>query len=189
MRWIFLLGQFFFIPHLLLYAVSGNKDLIKADLYLTQSYNLKRVRLLYDLSFELVTNRYFRTLFYFRTPGFFSKILRIFYPKHPSFTIDIYTKIGGGLRLAHPYSTILNAKVIGENVYINHLVTIGEKNGERPILGSNVEVHANATIIGGITIGENAIIGAGAVVVKDVPKNAIVVGNPARIINRIEKNN
>ncbi|BAX82634.1 LbetaH domain-containing protein [Labilibaculum antarcticum] len=186
MRWIILAGQFFYIPHLLLYAVARSKNLIKADLYSTQVCNKKGVRLLYDLSYELVTNRYFRTLFYFRTPGLFSKILRVFYPKHPSFTIDIYTKVGGGLRLAHPYSTILNAKVIGENVYINHLVTIGEKNGKRPILGSNVEVHANAIIIGGITIGDNAIIGAGAVVVKDVPKNAIVVGNPARIINKVE---
>jgi serine O-acetyltransferase len=62
-------------------------------------------------------------------------------------------------------------------------VTIGEKNNQRPSIGNNVELHANCIVIGGITIGNNVIIGAGAVVVKDVPDNAIVVGNPAQIIN------
>ena len=52
-----------------------------------------------------------------------------------------------------------------------------------PILRDNVTVYANAVIIGGITIGNNAKIGAGSVVINDVPDNATVVGNPARIIN------
>ena len=43
-------------------------------------------------------------------------------------------------------------------------------------------IGSNATILCGITIGENALVGAGAVVVKDVPANAVVVGNPAKII-------
>lgn len=43
-------------------------------------------------------------------------------------------------------------------------------------------VGANATLLAGITIGENAMIGAGAVVTKDVPANALVVGNPARVV-------
>lgn len=47
----------------------------------------------------------------------------------------------------------------------------------------NVTIYAGACVIGGITVGDNAIIGANAVVVKDVPANAVVVGNPARIIN------
>ncbi len=47
-------------------------------------------------------------------------------------------------------------------------------------------IGANATILPGITIGENAMIGAGSVVTKDVPKNAVVVGNPAKITKYIE---
>jgi len=47
-------------------------------------------------------------------------------------------------------------------------------------------IGSNATILCGITIGENALVGAGAVVVKDVPNNAIVAGNPARVIKYIK---
>lgn len=152
------------------------------DLYARKKYNPSFFGQVYDLSRELLTNSYFRTLFYFRINGWASKILRIFYPKNKSFIIDVNTNIGGGLKLAHPYATILNAEKIGENVYVNHLVTVGEKNGKKPLIGNNVELHANSMVIGGIKIGNNAVIGAGAVVVKDVPENATAVGNPAKII-------
>ena len=45
----------------------------------------------------------------------------------------------------------------------------------------------NVTILAGVTIGENAIIGAGSVVTKDVPPNLIVAGNPAKILKKIEE--
>lgn len=181
---LMLVAPVFFFPHLLVFLMSSNKAVIIADLYARKQTQENKLKQLVDLSQELLENRYFRTLFYFRTPSFLTNVLRIFYPKHSSFIIDVATKIGKGLRLAHPYSTILNAQSIGENVYINHLVTLGEIRGKRPIIGNNVQIHANATIIGGIYVGENAIIGAGAVVVKDVPANAVAVGNPAKIIQK-----
>ncbi|MCL6378788.1 N-acetyltransferase [Pectobacterium brasiliense] len=55
----------------------------------------------------------------------------------------------------------------------------------RTIIKKNASIGANATILPGVIIGENSMIGAGAVVTKDVPDNAIVVGNPARIIKYI----
>lgn len=177
-----LLAVFLFLPHLILFSVSAQKNSIVRDLYARRKFKNSREQQYLDLAYELFSNKYFRTLFYFRTHGSFAKILRIFYPRHQSFTIDIHTKIGSGLILAHPYSTILNAQSIGDDVYVNHLVTLGEKNGQRPIIGNSVELHANATIIGGITIGDYAVIGAGAVVVKDVPAHGIAVGNPARIL-------
>jgi len=53
------------------------------------------------------------------------------------------------------------------------------------ILKKNAKIGANATLLPGITIGENALVGAGAVVTKDVPPNKVVAGNPAKIINDV----
>lgn len=184
MRILYFIGQLFLLPHILVFLFSKEKEAIVADVYARREGSKKGWVVLYDLSFLLLTNRYFRTLFYHRTRGVSSKVLRIFYPKHSSFTIDRFTVIGPGLQLAHPYSTILNAEKIGAGVYVNHLVTVGEKNGQRPIIEDHVQLHAGCIVIGGITISKNAIIGAGAVVTKNVPENAIAVGNPARIIQK-----
>jgi putative colanic acid biosynthesis acetyltransferase WcaB len=54
--------------------------------------------------------------------------------------------------------------------------------GPSPVIGDNVEIGSNVVIIGDISIGDGAIVGAGSVVTKDVPAHAVVVGNPARII-------
>lgn len=179
---LYFFGQLLFLPHVVLFLFSSNKTLIVEDIYARKVKREGWLNHCYNLSLELLLSRYFRTLFYFRTNGIASKLLRVFYPKYPSFTIDVHTKIGGGMQLAHPYSTILNAEKIGQNVYVNHLVTLGEKDGKKPTIGNNVQLHAGCIIIGGVIIGDNAIIGAGAVVVKDVPQNGIAVGNPARIL-------
>lgn len=64
---------------------------------------------------------------------------------------------------------------------------MGAKNNGRPIIGNNVNLGANVVIIGNIHIGDNVIVGAGSVVVKDIPDNCIVAGNPARIIRFYSK--
>jgi acetyltransferase-like isoleucine patch superfamily enzyme len=53
-------------------------------------------------------------------------------------------------------------------------------------LKQGASIGANATILAGVTIGENSMVGAGAVVVKDVPSNAVVVGNPAKILRYLK---
>ena len=172
-----------FIPHLFLFLFSKNRETIIADLYSRSENKPQKLSpILTDLAIRLFNDRYFRTLFYFRTSGISAKILRMFYPRDRYFIIDMNTRLGKAIKLAHPYSTILNAESIGDNLYINHLVTVGEKDGHRPTIGNNVQLHANCSVIGGVKIGNNAIIGAGAVVVKDVPPDCIAVGNPARII-------
>lgn len=94
-----------------------------------------------------------------------------------------------GTKFPHPIGIVINNKaIIGKNCTILQNVTIGigkenpKTNTNIPIIGDNVTICANAVVIGGITIGDNAVIGAGAVVIKDVPENAIVAGNPAKII-------
>jgi serine acetyltransferase len=56
------------------------------------------------------------------------------------------------------------------------------KGGKRPITGNNIQIGCHACVIGGVHIGNNVAIGAGAVVVKDLPDIAVLVGNPAKII-------
>lgn len=99
------------------------------------------------------------------------------------------TKIHGGLVCYHPFATVINAKSIGENFQFRNGLTIGNKNNDNtqlPTIGNSVTVGANVVIIGNITIGDNVVIGAGAVVVKDVPSNVVVAGNPARVIRTLE---
>lgn len=180
---IFTLYKILFIPHLLLYRLSNNRDLIDKDIERWKLAKKKSGGNQSLLLHFLTYSKDFRTIFYFRTnSNMFSHILNIFFPKERRFIIDISTELGGGILTGHPYCTILNANSIGDNFYVNHLVTVGEIDGKRPTIGNNVSIYTGAIVIGEISIGDGAIIGAGAVVVKDVPPNSVAVGNPARII-------
>lgn len=89
-----------------------------------------------------------------------------------------------GVYFAHTgFGCLINGKtIIGSGTTIQHGVTIGEVNGQVPVIGQNCYVGARSVIIGDVKIGDGAIIGAGAVVTKDVPDNAVVAGVPAKII-------
>ena len=94
------------------------------------------------------------------------------------------TKIAGGIVSFHPFATVINAESIGRNFIFRNSITIGNKHNDNrliPVIGNDVEVGVNAVIIGKIVIGDNVIIGAGALVTKDVPSNSIVYGNPMMI--------
>ncbi len=54
-------------------------------------------------------------------------------------------------------------------------------------IGNNVWIGGSVSIVGGVTIGDNAVVAAGSVVIRDVPANALVAGNPARVVRRITK--
>ena len=104
-------------------------------------------------------------------------------------------KIGKGLIIDHGQGIVLNKNtVIGDNCRLRNSVCIGNKElkdggwSDCPRLGSNINIGANAVIIGDITIGNNVKIGAGAVVVKDIPDNSVVIGNPAKIMNHTNEN-
>ena len=90
------------------------------------------------------------------------------------------TKLGlGGLAVA-----IHKRAVIGNNVVISQGVTIGgrSKHHAVPIIGDNCHIAPGAKVLGPITIGNNSIVGANAVVIDNVPENSIVAGIPAKII-------
>lgn len=90
--------------------------------------------------------------------------------------------IGGGLFIQHGFSTIVAAQSIGRNCHINQQVTIGYKGENNPIIKDNVKILCGAKVVGKVTMENNSVAGANAVVVKDVPENAVVGGVPARII-------
>jgi serine O-acetyltransferase len=103
--------------------------------------------------------------------------------------IPLNCSIGGGLVLPHPNGVVIPPLAqIGPNCMIFQQVTLGT--GSRrgfPRLGGHVDVGAGAKILGGVTIGDHARIGANAVVTIDVPDGATAVGIPARILPARER--
>jgi len=105
---------------------------------------------------------------------------------HPGATI------GKGLFIDHGSGVIIGeTTVIGDNVTLYQGVTLGgtgKEHGKRhPTLEDNVMVSAGAKILGSFTIGENSKIGAGSVVLEEVPPNCTVVGVPGRIVRMDNK--
>jgi putative colanic acid biosynthesis acetyltransferase WcaB len=101
------------------------------------------------------------------------------------------TRIGPGFRIDHGQALVINdGTVFGANCTVRNSTTIGNKRlkdgsySRAPRFGDRVDIVANAVIIGPITIGNDVLVGAGAVVFKDVPANSVVVGNPGRVIPR-----
>ncbi|MEU2204816.1 hypothetical protein AB0P19_11030 [Microbacterium oleivorans] len=93
-----------------------------------------------------------------------------------------------GLILPHPYGIVIHGhSEIGPDCVIYQGVTIGENgsgNGA-PTLGARVRVYANSTILGPVSIGDGAVVGAHSLVLTDVPPGVLVVGAPARVVREL----
>jgi serine O-acetyltransferase len=97
-----------------------------------------------------------------------------------------------GTFFPHPIGIVIGEYVkIGKKCTIYQNVTIGAKsqkdaiNKKYPKIGNNVSISSHAIIIGNITIGNNVIIGAATLVNKDIPDNAVVIGNPFKILKTV----
>jgi serine O-acetyltransferase len=178
------------VPAIVAFYASPDKETIQKDLKRWAKVcgieNLNYPAWRY-LNYFLVYFPEFRNLFYYRISihnFILSKVLRIFYS--PMETLYIAAdQIGPGLFIQHGFGTGIGAKSIGENCWINQQVTIGFSNDtDAPKIGDNVVITSGAKIIGNVIIGNNSIIGANSVVVKNVPENCTVVGNPALIVKK-----
>jgi len=97
--------------------------------------------------------------------------------------------IGKGFFIDHGMGVVIGETAeIGENVTLYHGVTLGGRSLQRvkrhPTVGNNVVIGAGAKVLGPVVIGDGARIGAGSVVVTDVPPNSVVVGVPGRVTFR-----
>ena len=140
------------------------------------------------LPFLLGRYREFRTLYYYRLQhgnlvgAVLGRLLSICYRGETTLHL-VCSDIGPGLFIQHGFSTIVAAASVGANCWVNQQVTIGfDRPDSRPVLGDNVAVHAGAKVLGAVTLGDGARVGANAVVLTDVPPGATAVGVPARVL-------
>lgn len=93
-------------------------------------------------------------------------------------------QIGYGFYIGHGIGIVINPGTkIGNNVNISQFLTIGSNKGTPATIGDNVYIGPNVCIVEDVKIGNNSTIGAGSVVVKDIPEGATAAGVPAKVIS------
>lgn len=102
-------------------------------------------------------------------------------------------QIGNGFFIDHGNGVIIGeTTIVGDNVTLYQGVTLGgtgkEQGKRHPTIGNNVMISAGAKVLGSFTIGDNSKIGAGSVVLEEVPPNSTVVGVPGRVVKRNNEN-
>lgn len=175
-----------YVPALLCAGLSRQRSSIEADVRRMMTKIPLCLGTTLSLLYLLHNNRYFRSLFYYRIGPVRSLLIGWLRPGDRYLVISPRTEIGPGVLLAHPYATIINAEKIGSNFSFIHMTTLGDAKGLRPVIGDNVTLGANVTIVGGVKIGDNVTIGAGSVVVHDIPSDSVAVGNPARVVKKLK---
>ncbi|MFY0255856.1 serine O-acetyltransferase [Chitinophaga sp. 30R24] len=163
-------------------------QLIKSDLH---RYHGKTDVRTFLKAFLLIEG--FRFMFFFRLYKGAAAPFRLFlrlilrhYSYKFGFQIPHTTRIGYGLYIGHFGTIVINGRAqLGNNVNISPGVVIGQASRGKlagvPVVGNRVWIGSNAVIVGKINIGDNVLIAPGAYVNRDVPSNALVMGNPGVI--------
>jgi serine O-acetyltransferase len=103
--------------------------------------------------------------------------------------LDYTVKLGRRVRIWHHGGMILGARSIGDDVHIRQNTTFGVANRTqplaKPVIGDRVDIGCGAAILGQIRIGHDSVVGANAVVVRDVPAHSLVVGVPGRVVKNL----
>lgn len=121
---------------------------------------------------------------------FIKRLLKLLLRPRQDIHIHERAQIGPGLRIYHGSGIVIGKGTIaGNNLTLEHGVTLGNRMGSKrddwnlfPRLGNNVFIGCGASILGNVSIGNDAKIGADALVLKDVPDNATAIGVPAKIM-------
>ncbi|QTY26675.1 serine O-acetyltransferase [Flavobacterium sp. CS20] len=114
-------------------------------------------------------------------PGLIMRLIRIIY----SCDLPYKCNLGQGVKLKHNgLGVVIHPKaIIGDNTQIYQNVSIaGRNNRGTPIIGKRVFIGAGACVLGGIIIGDDAVIGANSVVIDNIPPKAVVVGIPGKVV-------
>ncbi len=150
--------------------------------------SLLEVLLCYSGLHALIAHRFIHKLHKFGVPvlpRFLAQVVRFFtgVEIHPA------AKIGRGVVIDHGMGVVIGETAeVGDGVLIYQGVTLGgvslNKGKRHPTIGANVTLGAGAKVLGPIVIGDNSLVGAGAVAVKSAPPDSTIVGIPGRIVNR-----
>ncbi|MBT1169959.1 hypothetical protein [Bifidobacterium sp. SO4] len=180
------------IPALLYLTDKDFRDIIAEDLPRHMYSESGSTVSLYWFCHALVFRQPFRAVCYLRMRNgghnTARQIQEIVMPN--AMHIEVTGDIGPGLVIYHGHDVILHCDSAGKNLAVYQMVTVGRnpsrKRGERdiPVFGDDVTIYTHSVVVGGITVGNNVTIAAGAIVLGDIPDNCVVAGNPARIVKR-----
>lgn len=173
---------------LLLLPQGGARAVIDADVRRWVQVSPPGVAERWSLLALLANHPEFRSLYFYRlrrsgsVGAGFAAVAAVVWPGERTLHLAC-SDIGPGLFIQHGFATILAARQVGANCWINQQVTVGfTRPDERPVLGDGVFVYAGAKVLGDVTVGDGAVVGANAVVLSDVPAGHTAVGVPARLL-------
>lgn len=166
-------------PCWVIVCIVGVRDDVMADL---QRYQIKSGGGYKLFNKIMLDSKVYHNLLYYRVykkNPLLARVVGLFF--HKKEDLEIFGEIAGGLIIYHGHGTVICCESMGKNCSVYSGVIIGRNHRiidghNKPRIGDNVSIYSNAVVAGGITIGNNVKIGAGAVVLKDIPDNAVVIG-------------
>jgi serine O-acetyltransferase len=178
------------LPHITLLLLSPNREVLWRDLdrYVDLCESV-RPEAVFDRVILFIWAMTFlpeyRSVFYFRHKSL-GHLLALLCPPMKSLALLAKKTCGPGMLVHHGFGTTVTAEEIGANFTIKQLATVGYVNNsiDCPKIGANVTIGVGARVLGGVTIGDDVVVGANSLVISDVPTGVTVMGVPSKIVCR-----
>lgn len=174
-------------PAIIMMADSNIRNILFKD---SERLNINLGRYM-TILYGIIWNKPFRDIVSFRLKSHKISYLlfKILFPSKTN--LEVSGEIKEGFMIFHGQSSVIHCTSAGKNFSVYQNVTVGRNKDhyfnffiDKPIIGDNVSLYPGSVVAGGITIGNNVEIAANTVVLKDVPDDCLVAGNPAYIIKR-----